>query len=345
MKAALPPGLRTPAWRQSLLKAYPSPLGYEEPALRYFEHFLRIATAMDRIGDLDDEMWDEKDGFFYDVLRLPDQSATRLKVRSIVGLLPLCASTVIEAESVLKFPRLIERARRFIKYRGDLIDNIARPDRPGVANRLLLSVLNEDKLRRVLACMLDEQEFLSPYGIRALSRYHHEHPYEVDVHGEVYRVAYEPAESSTGLFGGNSNWRGPIWFPVNAMIIRALVQLYSYYGYDFKIKCPTGSGSLMTLFEVALEIKQRLAGIFLRNSEGRRPVFGDEKKFQTDPHWRDCLLFYEYFHGDNGAGIGASHQTGWTGLIAKLLQAGSTGAEEILRTGAKAVLAYDEALV
>jgi len=213
------------------------------------------------------------------------------------------------------FPRLIERARRFIKYRGDLIANIARPDRPGVANRLLLSVLNEAKLRRVLACMLDEQEFLSPYGIRALSRYHLEHPYEFDVHGEEYRVDYEPAESSTGLFGGNSNWRGPIWFPVNAMIIRALVQLYSYYGDDFKIECPTGSGSLMTLFEVARKLKQRLAGIFLRNSEGRRPVFGDEKKFQTDPHWRDCLLFYEYFHGDNGAGIGASHQTGWTGLI------------------------------
>jgi len=318
---------------------------FEEPALRYFEHFLRIATAMDRLGDLDDEMWDEKDGFFYDVLRLPDQRAMRLKVRSIVGLLPLCASTVIEAEAVLNFPRLIERARRFIKYRGDLIDNIARPDRPGVANRLLLSVLNEAKLRRVLSCMLDEREFLSPYGIRALSRYHLEHPYEFDVHGEAYRVDYEPAESSTGLFGGNSNWRGPIWFPVNAMIIRALVQLYSYYGDDFKIECPTGSGSLMTLFEVARELKQRLAGIFLRNNEGRRPVFGDEKKFQTDPHWRDCLLFYEYFHGDNGAGIGASHQTGWTGLVAKLLQAfASTRPEEILRTGAKAVLAYDEPL-
>ena len=318
---------------------------FEEPALRYFEHFLRIATAMDRLGDLDDEMWDEKDGFFYDVLRFPNQSATRLKVRSIVGLLPLCASTVIEAESVSKFPRLIERARRFIKYRGDLIDNIARPDRPGVANRLLLSVLNEANLRRVLACMLDEREFLSPFGIRALSRDHLEHPHEFDVHGEAYRVSYEPAESTTGLFGGNSNWRGPIWFPVNAMIIRALIQLYSYYGEDFKVECPTDSGSLMMLFEVARELKQRLASIFLRNSEGRRPVFGDEKKFQTDPHWRDCLLFYEYFHGDNGAGIGASHQTGWTGLIAKLLQAfASTSAEKILRTGAKAALAYDEAL-
>jgi hypothetical protein len=317
----------------------------EENALRYFEHYIRIATAMDRIGDLDDEMWDEKDGFFYDVLRLPNQNAMRLKVRSIVGLLPLCASTVIEAQTVLRFPRLIERARRFMKYQGDLISNIARPDRPGVANRLLLSVLNETKLRRVLSCMLNEQEFLSPHGIRALSRYHLEHPYEFDVHGEAYRVSYEPAESTTGLFGGNSNWRGPIWFPVNALIIRALVQLYSYYGDAFKVECPTGSGSLMTLFEVARELTRRLASIFLRNRDGRRPVFGDEKKFQTDPHWRDCLLFYEYFHGDNGAGIGASHQTGWTGLIAKLLQAfGSASGERILQSGTKATLAYDEAL-
>jgi len=317
----------------------------EENALRYFEHYVRIATAMDRIGDLDDEMWDEKDGFFYDVLRFPNQNAMRLKVRSIVGLLPLCASTVIEAATVLKFPRLVERARRFMKYQGDLISNIARPDRPGVANRLLLSVLNESKLRRVLSCMLNEQEFLSPYGIRALSRYHLEHPYEFDVHGEAYRVSYEPAESTTGLFGGNSNWRGPIWFPVNALIIRALVQLYSYYGDAVKVECPTGSGSLMTLFEVAQELTRRLASIFLRNKDGRRPVFGDEKKFQTDPHWRDCLLFYEYFHGDNGAGVGASHQTGWSGLIAKLLQAfGSASAERILQNGAKATLAYDEAL-
>jgi hypothetical protein len=317
----------------------------EENALRYFEHYLQIATAMDRLGNLDDEMWDEKDGFFYDVLRLPDQTATRLRVRSIVGLLPLCASTVIEAETVLKFPRLIERARRFIKYQGDLISNIARPDRPGVGNRLLLSALNESKLRRVLACMLDEQEFLSPYGIRSLSRYHLDHPYEFDVHGEPYRVSYEPAESTTGLFGGNSNWRGPIWFPVNAMIIRALVQLYSYYGDAFKVECPTGSGKLMTLFQVAQELTRRLAAIFVRNQEGRRPVFGDATKFQTDPFWRDNLLFYEYFHGDNGAGIGASHQTGWTGLIAKLLQAfGSANPEEILQSGPRATLAYDEAL-
>jgi hypothetical protein len=318
---------------------------FEENALRYFEHYLRISTAMDRLGDLDDEMWDEKDGFFYDVLRLPDQTATRLRVRSIVGLLPLCASTVIESEAVLKFPRLVDRARRFIKYQGDLISNIARPDRPGVQNRLLLSVLNESKLRRVLAYMLDEKEFLSPYGVRALSRHHLEHPYEFDVNGEAYRVNYEPAESTTGLFGGNSNWRGPVWFPVNALIIRALIQLYSYYGDSFKVACPTGSGSQMTLFQVADELVRRLAAIFLRDPDGRRPVFGAETKFQTDPHWRDCLLFYEYFHGDNGAGIGASHQTGWTGLVAKFLQAfASTKPQDILRSGAKTALAYDEAL-
>jgi hypothetical protein len=310
---------------------------YEDSALRFFEHYLWISAAMDRIGARNDEMWDEADGFFYDVLRLPDGSASRLKVRSMVGLLPLCASTTLPPGIVERFPALAERARRFMRYHAELVANIAAPDRPGVAGRRLLSGLNEPKLRRVLGHLLDESEFLGTYGIRALSRFHLEHPYVFALHGEEYRVAYEPAESTTGLFGGNSNWRGPIWFPMNAIVIRALLQLYSYYGDAFTVDCPTGSGRRLTLFEVAQEIARRLGGIFRRGPDGRRPVFGNARKFQTDPQWRDHLLFYEYFHGDNGAGIGASHQTGWTGLVAKMLVVfGSTSAAAILARGAAA---------
>jgi hypothetical protein len=309
---------------------------YESSALRFFEHYMWIASAMDRIGENSDEMWDEEDGFFYDVLRFPDGRATRLKVRSMVGLLPLCASTTIEEEVLERFPRLRQRAQRFLKYHYELVSNIAAPDRPGVSGRRLLSVLNEAKLRRILGYLLDEREFLGAYGIRALSRYHLEHPYVFWVGGEAYRVGYEPAESSTGLFGGNSNWRGPIWMPMNALIIRALLQLYAYHGDAFTVECPTGSGRQMTLFEVAREIGRRLAAIFLRGPDGRRPVFGDVEKFQTDPNWRDHLQFYEYFHGDNGAGIGANHQTGWTGLIAKVLQLfGTISPATVLKYGAR----------
>jgi len=310
---------------------------YEDSALRFFEHYLWISAAMDRIGDRNDDMWDEADGFFYDVLRLPDGSASQLKVRSMVGLLPLCASTTLPPGTVERFPTLAERARRFMRYHAELVANIAAPDRPGVAGRRLLSGLDETKLRRVLGHLLDESEFLGTYGIRALSRWHLDHPFVFAVHGEEYRVAYEPAESTTGLFGGNSNWRGPIWFPMNAMVIRALLQFYSYYGDAFTVECPTGSGHRLTLFEVAKEIARRLGGVFRRGPDGRRPVFGDARKFQTDPQWRDHLLFYEYFHGDNGAGIGASHQTGWTGLVAKMLVVfGSTSAAAILARGAAA---------
>jgi hypothetical protein len=317
---------------------------YEDDALKYFEHYLWIAAAMDRIGERNDEMWDEGDGFFYDVLRLPDGSATRLKIRSMVGLLPLCASTVIDPKHLPCFDGLRARADRFLRYHYDLVTNIASPDRPGVGGRRLLSVLNESKLRRILARMLDENEFLSPHGIRSLSRYHLEHPFVLTVHGEEYRVAYEPAESHSGLFGGNSNWRGPVWFPVNALIIRALIQLYSYYGDAFTVECPTGSGRRMTLFEVSREIAQRLTNVFLRDARGRRPVFGAATKFQTDPHWRDHILFYEYFHGDNGAGIGASHQTGWTGVVAKLIQLyGHTQPADVLAGGTDAMLAVAEA--
>jgi len=267
-------------------------------------------------------MWDEEDGFFYDLLRLPDGSGMRMKVRSMVGLLPLCASTVYQPEVLERFPRFAERARRFLESRPELFVNIASPSKPGVGGRRLLAIVNEEKLRRILARMLDENRFLSPYGVRSLSRVHLESPFvfSLDRGREVYSVQYEPAESSSGMFGGNSNWRGPVWLPVNALLIRALLHLYTYYGDDFKVECPTGSGRKATLFEVAKEIGDRTAAIFLTGADSRRPVFGGSEKFQKDPHFRDYLLFHEYFHGDNGAGLGASHQTGWTGLVAKSIQ-------------------------
>ena len=304
---------------------------YENEALRYLQHFFWIAAAMDRLGERQHEMWDEEDGFFYDVLRLSDTDAMRLKVRSVVGLLPLCAVSVIEAEALTRFPQLVDAARRFLRQHGELVLNIASPTAQGVAGRRLLSPLGESKLRRILARVLDEREFLGPYGLRALSRWHLDHPFVFTVHGEEYRVDYEPAESTTGLFGGNSNWRGPVWFPVNLLVVRALMQYYRYYGDAFTVECPTGSGQQRTLFEVAAEIARRLTATFLRDATGRRPVFGGEEIFQRDPNWRDCLLFYEYFHGDNGAGIGASHQTGWTGLVALLLYAlGGMSAADVI---------------
>jgi hypothetical protein len=306
---------------------------HEQLAYKFIEHFFWIAAAMDRLGDNQDELWDEDDGFFYDVLRLPDGRATRLKVRSMVGLLPLCATTVLEPDALARFPSLGERARRFMMRRPTMRQTIV-PGRPRYKNRALLSILDEPKLRRVLSRLLDENEFLGPYGIRALSRAHSEHPYELDIGGQQYRVGYEPAESSTGMFGGNSHWRGPVWMPVNVLILRALLQYYMYYGNEFTIECPTGSGRMMTLGEVATEIGLRLRRTFLRDASGRRPVFGGTEKFQTDPHWRDHVLFYEYFHGDNGAGIGASHQTGWTGLIARVMQMGGLlTLDEVLELG------------
>jgi hypothetical protein len=289
-------------------------------AMRFIQHFLRIGSAMDRVGEHADEMWDEEDGFFYDVLRLPDGSATRLKVRSMVGLLPLCATTVVSQETSRRLPRLIERARWFLNRNRDLAAHIAPPDKPSASGYNLLCLLDETKLRRVLARLLDENEFLSPYGIRSLSKFHEQHPYTFNLGRDVFRVNYLPGESDTGMFGGNSNWRGPIWMPVNALLIRALMKLHLYYGDDFKVECPTGSGKQMSLREVAEEISHRLSGIFTRAADGRRAVFGSADKFQSDPHWRDNVLFYEYFHADNGAGLGASHQTGWTGVVAKLIQ-------------------------
>ncbi len=293
---------------------------YENMVLKFAEHFLWIAAAMNRKGP--EGLWDEEDGFYYDLLRLPDGRSQRLKVRSMVGLLPLCATVVIEERERQRIPRALQKFRDRVRRMPELLEHIhpTGPGHFGVAERSILALLNENKLRRILTCMLDEKEFLSPFGIRALSRYHLNHPFVFNVHGEEFRVDYLPAESNTGMFGGNSNWRGPIWMPVNALIIKALLQFYLYYGDNFKIDCPTGSGNLMNLFEVAREIGHRLGRIFLRDEEGRRPVYGGTEKFQTDPHWRENIMFYEYFHGDNGAGLGASHQTGWTGIVAKILQ-------------------------
>jgi hypothetical protein len=294
---------------------------YEEYAFTFLQHFMWIAYAMDRIGDNRDEMWDETDGFFYDVLRLPDGLATRLKVRSMVGLLSLCASTIFEPDTVTTHPRLMELIALFRERHPEVMAQVAPTAEGyiGYGGRRLLSPLSQKRLERVLGYLLDENEFLSPYGIRSLSRYHLDHPFVFYAGGQPLSVSYLPAESNTGMFGGNSNWRGPVWMPVNGLIVRGLLNLYSFYGDDFTVECPTGSGNRMTLFEVAREITRRLANIFLRDESGRRPVYGGSAKFQEDPYWRDLILFYEYFHGDSGAGLGASHQTGWTGLIARLL--------------------------
>jgi hypothetical protein len=311
---------------------------YEDLACKFFEHFVYIALAMDRVGVHKDELWDENDGFFYDVLRLPHGDSMRLKVRSMVGLIPLFATAVFDGEILNKLPRLNERARYFVRQRSELMSQINHPLEPGVGGRHLLAPFNQSKLRRILERLLDESEFLGEYGVRALSRYHEDHPYIFNVDGHVYRVEYEPAESSTGLFGGNSNWRGPIWMPVNMLIIQSLRRLYSYYGDEFTVECPAGSGKRATLWEVASEIARRLCNIFLMDESGRRPVNGAAEKFNTDPHWRDLITFYEYFHGDNGAGIGASHQTGWTGLVAWLIKSLEVlDAKEVIEKGFDAV--------
>jgi hypothetical protein len=316
---------------------------YDDMVIKFTEHFFFIATGMNRSGQ--DGMWDEEDGFYYDLLRLPDGSATRLKVRSMVGLLPLCATTVIEKWQRESLPKLIPAITERIRRIPELLQTIhpTGPGHFGVAERGLLALVNPERLRRILSKMLDENEFLSPYGIRALSKFHEQHPFIFHVQGQEYRVDYLPGESNTGMFGGNSNWRGPIWMPVNVMLIRALLNFYLYYGDAFKIECPTGSGKMMNLFEVAKEISDRLARIFLRDAHGRRPVYGGTTKFQEDPHWRDHILFYEYFHGDSGAGLGASHQTGWTGLVAKLIQLfGLLDAKKLLEAGKAAAFVREQ---
>ncbi|MBD2743023.1 glucosidase [Coleofasciculus sp. FACHB-1120] len=302
------------------LELAPENSAYEDIASKFFEHFLYIADAMNCMGDAETSLWDEADGFYYDMLHLPDGSYLPLKVRSMVGLIPLLAVATIEPETLEKLPGFQQRMQWFIQNRPNLKQNVACMETPGVGARRLLAIAYRDKLRRILEKMLDENEFLSPYGIRSVSKFHAKNPYIFGVNGEQYRVDYEPAESSSGLFGGNSNWRGPIWFPINYLIIESLQKFHYYLGDDFQVECPTGSGQMMNLWEVATELSQRLTRIFLQDESGKRPVYGDSETFQNNPHWRDLILFYEYFHGDNGAGLGASHQTGWTGVVAKLIQ-------------------------
>jgi hypothetical protein len=307
---------------------------YEDVASKFWEHFLYIAHSMNNRGNEGLELWDEEDGFYYDVLHLPDGTHKPLKVRSMVGLIPLYAVQTLEPEDLERLGGFRRRLEWFIENRPDLTRNVACMRTKGKGERRLLSIVSPDQLRAVLRIMLDENEFLSPYGIRALSRVHKDRPYVLSVNGHEHRVDYEPAESSTGLFGGNSNWRGPIWFPVNYLIVESLQKFHHYLGDDFKVECPTGSGRYLTLWEVAAELSQRLSRIFLRDANGRRPVFGRTQMFHRDPNWRDLIPFHEYFHGDDGSAVGASHQTGWTGIVAKLLQ--QSGEKKTHKTRARA---------
>ena len=294
---------------------------YEDIATKFFEHFLHIAEAMTKVGGQEGVgLWDEQDGFYYDVLNLPNGTMIPLKIRSMVGLIPLYAVETLEPDLLNRVPEFKLRLEWFLNYRPDLAALVSRWQEPRSGQRHLLSLLRGSRMKKLLRRMLDETEFLSDYGVRAISAVHRDHPYEFSWQGNTMGVSYQPGESTSGMFGGNSNWRGPIWFPVNYLIIESLQKFHHYYGEDFKIECPTGSGKFLTIDEVASELSRRLLRVFLRDSSGRRPVFGQYEKMQKDPHFRDHLLFYEYFHGDTGRGVGANHQTGWTGLIAKVAQ-------------------------
>jgi hypothetical protein len=306
---------------------------YEAMALKYFEHFLWIASAMDNLSFTGIKLWDHADGIHYDVLRFPDGNGVGLKVRSLVGLMPLAATTVLPADLRERLPRFFDQAQWFLERHPHTAAVLTVPLNVGAGGSRILSLINPDKLRRILGYMLDENEFLSPYGIRSLSRYHADHPYTFDAGGQEYRVAYVPGDSDSGMFGGNSNWRGPIWMPMQLMLIRALVNQYAHLGNDFKVECPVGSGRQLNLLEVSQEIARRLSRLFVRNKQGRRPAHGDHRQWD-DEQWRDHVLFYEYFNGDTGAGIGASHQTGWTGVIAFLIQGFTeVEAEQVLEKG------------
>jgi mannosylglycerate hydrolase MGH1-like protein len=293
---------------------------YEDVASKFFEHFVYIAHATRHVGGEDMSLWDEEDGFYYDVLALPDGRRERMKVRSLVGLIPLFAVETWDSEGTEQLSGFRRRARWFIENNPEFREHLALVDKPGGGRRFMLSIVTCDQLPRVLRYLLDEDEFLSDHGIRALSRYHKDHPFVLKVNGEEHRVDYEPAESSTGVFGGNSNWRGPVWFPVNFLLVESIQKFHHFFGDNLKVACPTGSNSQVNLWQVGTELSRRLAHIFLPGPDGRRAVNGGAEVFNQDPHWRELISFYEYFHGDNGAGIGASHQTGWTGLVAKLLQ-------------------------
>ena len=293
---------------------------YEDVACRFAEEFVWLTYALDRMGDHHDEMWDSRDGFFYNLLRLPDGQVLRLRVRSMVGLVPLCAASVFEASSILvRHPRFAQFMTQFKQRYPAVLQHIAPADDTlaGYAGRRLLSVCDRKKIEKILRYVLDEEEFLAPHGIRSLSKYHLTHPFVFNLNGRQHTVQYQPGQPTCEPLAANSNWRGAVWFPVNVLLIRSLLNLYQFYADDFKVECPTGSGRYLNLFEVAQEIARRLSSLFLRDPDDKRPVHGGTEKFQDDPHWKDLILFYEYFHGDNGAGLGASHQTGWTGLIAR----------------------------
>jgi len=297
---------------------------YENVASKFFEHFAHIAHAMNDGGREGVELWDEQDGFYYDVLHLPGGDRHYLRVRSLVGLIPLLAVETFDQSIVDRLPGFKRRMQWFIENDPDVRRRLETSQtRDGL--RGLLSLANRGQLERILGCLLDESEFLSPYGIRSLSKFHEDHPYILNVNGTEHGVDYEPAESKTGVFGGNSNWRGPVWFPINFLLIEALQKFHHFYGDTFTVELPTGSGRWTSLWQAAAEISRRLTRIFLRSADGKRPVFGGLKKFQSDPHWRDCIYFHEFFHGDNGAGLGASHQTGWTALVAKLIEQSGEG--------------------
>jgi len=293
---------------------------YEDVASKFFEHFVYITRAMSNVGSEGIELWNREDGFFYDVLHLPDGRNLPMKVRSMVGLIPLFAVATVEGEVLDMFPSFKRRWLWFVENRPELGEFIETRTEPDGRTRRFLALVDRDRLRSILRYLLDENEFLSAHGIRGVSRYHREHPYVLDVMGAEHRVDYEPAESSTGLFGGNSNWRGPVWFPLNFLIIESLQKFHYYLGDEWKVEFPTGSGQMKNLWDVSAELSRRLTRIFLKGPDGRLPVYGGQEKLQKDPHFADYVLFHEYFHGDNGAGIGASHQTGWTGLVAKLIQ-------------------------
>jgi hypothetical protein len=293
---------------------------YEDVASKFWEHFLAIARAMNHMGDEDIQLWHEEDGFFYDVLHLPSGAHQPLRIRSMVGLAPLFAVETMESEVVARLPGFRRRMEWFLQNRPDLTANVACMRTPGCGSRRLMAIVDQVKLRRILAWLLDENEFLSPYGIRSVARSHRERPFRLQVNGSEYQVSYDPAESTSGMFGGNSNWRGPVWIPMNFLIIESLQKFHHYHGDGFRVECPTGSGNLMTLAEVATELSRRLTRLCLCDPDGRRPSHGDQAQYRDDPHWRDLVLFHEYYHGDDGRGLGASHQTGWTALIAKLLQ-------------------------
>jgi hypothetical protein len=302
----------------ALLLAEKNPI-YQDLASKFWEHYVYIANSMNNRQDPMNSLWDEQDGFFYDHLISRHDSPFPIRARTMVGFVPMFGASTVPADIFDRYPEFQRRREWFIQHRPDLLDSIEPMVVPGVNNTLILGLVRPDQLRSMLAYMLDENEFLSPFGVRSVSRYHKDHPLILNLSGKEYRLDYEPGESRTNLFGGNSNWRGPIWIPVNFLILMALKQYHLYYGDAFQVECPTGSGKMKTLDQVAEELARRLASIFLTDQQSNRPVFGSSSLFTSDPHWRDLIPFYEYFHGDTGRGCGASHQTGWTGLIAQIL--------------------------